>query len=93
VQKANLVTNRPSSFCGDTSPYLHSYYWIADAAETESMSSFNTRLTGFSSTPEVTREVLRTSSQVTEVTAKWVSAELNSRPKFIQLETLNKVYI
>jgi hypothetical protein len=89
VQKANLVTNRPSSFCGDTSPYLHSYYWIADAAETESMSSFNTRLTGFSSTPEVTREVLRTSSQVTEVTAKWVTAVLIPRQNFKQSETLN----
>lgn len=68
VQKAKSVTSRPSSFCGDTYPYLHSYYWIADAPETEATSSLNTRLTGFSSTPEVTREVLRTSSQITTTT-------------------------
>lgn len=68
VQKAKSVTSRPSSFCVETHPYLHSYYWIADAPETGYLSSLNTRLTGFSSKPEVTREVLHTSSQVTTTT-------------------------
>lgn len=68
VQKAKSVTSRPSSFCDETYPYLHSYYWIADAPETGSTSSLNTRLTGFSAPAEVTREVLRTSSQVTPTT-------------------------
>lgn len=99
VQKAKSVTSRPSSFCGDTYPYLHSYYWIADAPVTESTSLLNTRLTGFSSTTEMTREVFRTSSQVTtttttiRATTTTVRATTTTFPTLVETTTFGRPFL